>query len=1370
MPTTTLPMRKLYLLLISVVFTSAASATILRIEKIGIEEGLSNSYVRSMAFDGKGFLWVATESGLNRFDGREFKVYRKIRSENVNSISANELNRVYVDPQTDILWIATQREGLNAFDSSTGEFVCFRHDPDDPYSIITNDITDVTGSADGNLWIATYHKSVDYYDKSTGRFIHYNRQTVPGLPSDNVWTVRDDGRGSLFIGHVKTGLSVMSLSTKHVDNYVNDPADPSSLPGNRVNAIFTDKRDNVWVGTDNGLALFDRANKKFVVFRRDESNPASLISNYVNYITQLDDGRIFIGTENGGISVLELESSMFVNPRDIVFENIRVDAGTGGLSSQTIHSIIQDSFGNVWMGTYGGGINFMSNAIPFFSQWRYSYLGYTHDMLSHRTAWGICSDEHGNFWVGTDGGGINYFEDGVNKRIFTRRKGDLTDNAILSAMRDSRNNLWFGTYRGGINVYDTEQKRFVRSPVPQTDNVSIRCLFEDEAGNVWIATSGGLFMYDPATGNSRQFRITEEQIPEDDTRAVCSDAEGNLWVGTFGEGLTVLNRDMEKIAVFDMDNGFYSNTINHIFRDRYDCMWVATGEGLLLFDNGVDGSFTIFNEDDGLSDSFIRAVTDDEFGNVWFSTNNGISRYLCDSGQFHNYGTSFGVPAGSFMSGSVARNDDGVVCFGSENGACYFNTHDILNRITPSPIHITGFRIYDDRVESLDTEVPLGSDLNIRLSNKQNTFAIFFSSLNYAQRDMTEYSYMLKGLSDQWFGTNNDNMVIFRDVPPGEYRFRVRSRIRNHEWSSNVAELKITIPPPVWKTWWAKTIYVLAAIVVMLVILRFYKNKLRLENSLMLEKYNHRQEQMLIDEKLRFYTNIAHELRTPLTLISGPLDDLLEDKTLSEDHVLRIGLIRRSVGRLLGLVTQILDFRKVESQNKSLTIFEGDVVSTVRDVFYKYKELNTNRNIELRVSINAEHTTICYDVDIVTTILDNLISNALKYTESGTVTISLDEYVENGVRYTEISVADTGYGISEEVLPRIFDRFYRVKGAHHPSGTGIGLALAKKYAETHRGDLTVESEPGVGSVFRFRIPTEETYPDSMHVNKNSHKTEVGEEVRQDVSETDKSRQIILVVEDNEEILEYVSDILSGSYKVITATDGEKGLEQAFKYTPDLVVSDIMMPVMDGLEMCRRIKSDIRSSHIPVILLTAKDSIMDRTEGYGSGADSYIVKPFNSHLLKSRVVNLLEARKKNAQLITEKTLDKKSIQLSESWSRIDEEFIGKVRAMIEQEIDSDKLDVASIAERMNMSHSTFYRKIKALTGLTANEYMRKIRIVNAEKLMLTGKYSISEIAFMVGFNSQTYFRQCFKEEYGMAPSDYLKNIIDRQADKNGNNGN
>lgn len=1321
------------------------------VKQLGIEKGLSNNYVVSIAQDKQGFLWFATEEGLNKFDGTRFITYLKNEDLTRQGITGNELNCLLDDPQDSILWIGTQRAGLNAYDYVNNTFLCYRHDDENPESLITDDVTKIVAATDGNLWITTYWRGVDYFDKKAGKFIHYNTQTVPGLASDNIWSVVDGGDGKLYMGHVHHGFSVLSLKDKKVKNFMYDPEDPVSLPGNGVTCIYKDLSGNIWLGTDRGLALFNPEAENFIHFHHSEDG----VPHTVFDIRQFDGNKLWIAMEFGGIAILDLTQRMFLSPDQVRFQYIKEGDDEYSLSNSTVRCLFQDSFKNVWAGMWGGGINFLSHESSYFNVYSYSPIQHSGSSLNNKTASSVCVARDGKLWIGTDGGGINVFDKGKRVAVYKEETGDLTDNSIQAALCDSEGNLWFGSFMGGVDFYDVKKKSFHQIFPKDKTGEDVRALYED-AEYVWIGTSNGIYkvrLHDK--GIADHYTVENNLV-----RCISKDNLNRLWIGTFGGGLGVFDEHFQCVKLFNVTSLFPSNTINTVYMDSQNRMWIGTGEGLVCFPSSQSWDYKVYRSEEGLSNVHIRAITEDNHGNIWVSTNKGISCYIAVKNSFYNYGRWDGVPIVGFMSGSVTHDYDGNIYFGSLNGLCRFNPEMVLaKREAPSAI-MTGLRIFVPISERKSEEkmIELHGCPAVRLSYMQNNFSFTFNIQNYALADQVEYAYMLKGLENSWYTVTDPNNVTFRNIPPGNYCFQVKTRIRNQEWADEIASLDIRIDPPVWLTWWAKLFYILSGVSVLYFILHAYKKKLDMESLYELEKKNHEQEQELNNERLRFYTNITHELRTPLTLILGPLEDMQKSNSLSGKDSQKISVIHQSAIRLLNLINQILEFRKTETQNKKLCVSRDNLAALVHEIGLKYKELNRKPEIDFCLEIEQEDMSLFFDKEVVTIILDNLISNAIKYTEKGTITLGLHQVVRNNIHHTEISVSDTGFGIAPDALPHIFDRYYQEGSEHQASGTGIGLALVKNLVVLHEGEIRVESSLNVGSTFYVSLLTDNTYPHVLHADSTEKTSDEKDEKEENIEPVHSGKRILLIVEDNRDICDYIVESFSDDFEVRTAANGEQGLEQALGCIPDIIVSDIMMPVMNGIVMCRKLKEDLRTSHIPIILLTAKDSLQDKEEGYQVGADSYLTKPFSATLLHSRIHNLLESRKLLAERFnTNSILIDKRAAVTESMNKLDNEFLEKINKLIEDRLSSEKIDIGYLSDAMCMSNSTLYRKMKALTGLSTNEYIRKIKMQYAERLLLEGKYNISEVAFKVGINSTVYFRQCFKDEFGMAPSDYLKKI-------------
>jgi len=712
-----------------------------------------------------------------------------------------------------------------------------------------------------------------------------------------------------------------------------------------------------------------------------------------------------------------------------------------------------------------------------------------------------------------------------------------------------------------------------------------------------------------------------------------------------------------------------------------------------------------------------------------------------------NFDVSDGIVLGDYLNGSVTKTNDGNIFFGSQNGIIWFN-QVLEQQIFPNPkVDLTNFAVTDNKNFLNEfTDIPFEDEL--KLNHNQNSFQISFNVLDYSLANKVEYVYQMAGLDDGWYLVNTGNEVTFRNLKPGNYVFKLKTRIENNDWSDQITTMAVNIMPPLWLSWWMKLIYITIILTAISYIFLFYKNKLKIENDLLLEKKSRQQEHDLNEEKLRFFTNITHELRSPMTLILGPLEDLISDDSLKPEQSKKLNTIQMVANRLLQSVNQILEFRKSETRSRKLSVIKDDLAKYIFEIGEKFKDLNKNKAIEFQITVPDHKLVMFFDPDVITIIMDNLLSNAFKYTQDGWIKLELSLNREENIDYTEIIVSDSGYGISEKDLPRVFDRYYQAKNTTHSiQGTGIGLALVKNMVELHEAEIEVTSRLNEGTVFKIRILTNNSYPEAIHYYPEFTPIEEAEE---------NSKNVILVVDDIQEIVEYIRDCLMDTYTVITAENGKVGYKIACDKVPDLVISDVMMPVLDGIEMCKLMKQDVRTSHIPIVLLTAKDSLQDQREGYDAGADSYLTKPFSGNLLKSRLRNILEARKKLSSEYSSKFKDKQLL-FNKSISQLDKEFLNKLTSVIENNLEDEDMNISHISSQLNMSHSTLYRKIKALTNLTANEYIRKVRVKVAEQLLLTNQYTISEIMYRIGINSSSYFRQCFKEEFGMNPSEYLQKL-------------
>ena len=1336
--------------LLLILFPLIGKTQELTISPLGTDQGLNNNYVTDIAQDQQGTLWIATEGELSCFYGNEFISFNSYNS----GLSNNALNALLYEQSHNRMWIGTKK-GLFTMDCSTKRIIpCVL-----PDSALLDNVVSLTFAPDSSIWITNLYHSIIKYHPQSKKMAVYTPQDIPGLYFSNNCAV-DDGKGHLYIGHCHGGLSILDLKTRKLKNFKHDPHNPKSLPADWVNCIYIDRLENIWIGTKKGLALYNPQKEDFTNFYHLQSNKHSLLSDDIYDIQEINEDELWIACEIGGISILNLRDVAFNNPTTIRFKNITATADEHGLSSKNIRKIFQDSYGNIWIGNYSKGLNFISRTQPVFHTLPYVTEG--GKTLAYKPVSGLYI--HGeDIWLGSENELALFRDNRIVKTYDLSSKPFSASNSHINTLLRNGDELLLGMSDNGILRFNLKNQQTQRLKLEQ-DNEATYHLYQGKDGKIWIGAESGLYSY--TKGKLQKEQSISLQINNLSTYGIIHDDQNKLWIGTHGAGVFIFNENNQLERQITQQDGLCDNSVFHLYKDSKGRIWAATREGISCIDsNSSTYPIKSYGYLQGLNDVFTRAISEDRLGYIWVSTTKGLSCLNPQSGRFANYDHRDGIPKGNFSYGSVCTTNNRTMYFGSLNGVCHFQPEEIIREEAITPVSIIECKAISDRIEEHYNQIQLPSDGEISLPYNQNSFQIIFTIPDYSQSPSAEYAYMIKGLSNTWTNTQGERQVTFRNLPAGNYTFLVKARLPNQAWDeTHIASIKIQIHPPLWLTWYAKVFYGCLLIALFFAWSKIYQRRLKLKNSLELVQKKSRDEQELNQERLRFYTNITHELRTPLTLILGPLEDLTNDSNLPAEYENKIKVIHGSAIRLLNLINQILEFRKTETQNKKLTVCKGNLRDLVTEVGYRFKELNRNEKVDIKIHTEEYKENLYFDADVITTILNNLLSNAMKYTTEGNIILSIRQMVENGNHYTEISVKDTGTGIKSQELPHIFNRYYQATQSNTVSGSGIGLALVKSLAELHEGSIKAESVWTQGSTFTFRILTQNSYPSALH-------KEVQEEQKEATVSADPNCQhhqtIVLVIEDNEDIRDYISSSLSKEYHVLTASNGQEGLELAQQHIPDIILSDVMMPVMDGFELCRQIKKDVRTSHIPVVLLTAKDSIQDKEEGYRSGADSYITKPFSVKLLTSRIHNLQQGRERLAENIThtsanEKPVDEATPQTDAidthsnlTINKLDEAFLNKLTQIVDENITDKDLNIAFLTEKMNMTPSTLYRKIKGLTGLSGNEFIRKYRLQKSLKIMTEEGLNISETAFACGFSDSGYFRNCFKQEFGMTPSEYIK---------------
>ena len=1319
---------------------------------VGMANGLANDGVLELAIDGMGYVWVATEAGVSRIAG---STCISLRWPDGSGPIVQRVAALYWHEPTGQMMIGTEL-GLVLYHLASGETTLLNAE----HGMMASSVEDISWASPDEVWLVYGNGEVQRMDVGRRTF-----KTLSLTPHFQNRCLLDDGHGRLYIGHSQHGLSVVSLTggaTRHFEE------DSSGLPGNNVRCICFDDRQRVWVGCDGGLVLFNPVSGVFTRVPLD----ADGFDDNVYDIVQMRDGTLWVATDMGGIKIVNPDNFVATSkplPTDD-YENFRVK-----VSSLNTRSLAQDEYGNIWVGNHGTGVDFVSE-----QRSEFDLLDYRDIERQPRPVYSMAPDADGGFWMASDDELVLWADGRMQGRWSGQAQMRRRHSLTRCMMTDSNGHVWLGIDDEGAFRFSRSTGRFEHIAI-DAEGADVHSFYEDPLHRIWIGGETGVYRYEQ--GNVVPCPSISRFLTVPVTGFLALD-DHRLLLSTLGNGASIYDQLSDSCHHLVPTEGHIPFKINQTIRD-FDgqMLWMATDDGLIgitgLLNPAADGQSSLrvtrYGREQGLADNHVLALQQDADGRIWMSTYNGISCLDKRTVQCYNYGQSDLHQLHGFSPGAALTTADGVLCFGSAQGVCCFQPRQVTGNMPVSEVQIVACEAYHPM--GMQTEIQqLIPDRKgrVRTSYQQNTLHLTYTVRNFAQTRHVEYSYMMRGMDDKWYDIAGDDDVVFRGLRPGHYTFILRAKLRSQDWDeARSAQLDITITPPLWRTWWALLAYALALAAFVIWMVRSYKRRLALQSSLELEKRESLQKQELNEERLRFFTNVTHELRTPLTLILGPIDDLMNDQSLPPSAHRRVAMLQKSAGRLRDLINEILEFRKTETQNRRLTVARGDIGQFVREICLNYKELYRNPKVQFSYDIASDLPKIYFDSEVITTILNNLLSNAIKYTEEGNITVDVKSDTEGMLH---IAVSDTGHGIAPDALPHIFKRYYQAEGRHQASGTGIGLALVRSLADLHEGTIIAESREGEGSRFVFSISIENTYPNALH--KEDAPIEPLEPLDplkplEPLEPSENQQPTLLIVEDNTDIRQYITDSFSDDFQILQAQNGEEGVALALEHIPDIIVSDIMMPRMNGIELTRILKEDIRTSHIPIILLTAKVTDADKEEGYESGADSYLTKPFTAKLLGSRIQNLLAARRRmierlanqlgpastspndpatTAPLGTEQTASTETSALSP----LDQQFFERLNKIIEDNIMQEDLDMAFVSDRMAMSHSTFYRKVKALTGMTANEYVRKRRLRYCYGLLESGEYNVSQAAMMTGFNQMAHFRETFKREFGILPSEVMKN--------------
>ncbi|MCE6988749.1 two-component regulator propeller domain-containing protein [Dyadobacter sp. CY323] len=1340
------------------------------------EKGLSHNQVNCFFKDSRGFVWVGTAGGLNRFDGYSFRIFKHDPADST-SISDHHIESIFEDPEG-YIWVNT-KQGFNIYDPFTESIDRNSGKAARRLGLPDADFGRIFKTKSGDYWINHNKLGLVKFLTASKKLLKVgsvafkrSRNTISPVIADftedmqgNLWVVCDDGLLLRIDARTnQTGFQSTLLRDKKLGKSLN-------------HRVFIDHEGQPWVYIVKavlGAFYFDL--KQNQLLSASTAGPHfKLSNNAVSAIIEGPGGKIWIGTDHGGINILDKKtrevSTLLSNAND-----------PRTISQNSILSLYKDATGMIWAGTFKKGFCNYHKDIFKFSLIR--HLPAEAGSLPFEDVNVFAEDKNGNIWLGTNGGGLIHYDRTNNRfRQFKNIPGNpnsLSNNVIVSMFLDREEVLWIGTYFGGLNSFDGKTfTRYLHNPADSTSLVDDRVweIFEDSKRRLWVGTlADGLDLFDRNKKTFRHYRrLAPNSVRSDYISALLEDKNGDLWVGT-ANGIDVLKHSTGKFVHYMHTEGdtlgLSSDGVTSLARDSLGNIWVGTIEGLNRFDRNGN-AFVSYDTKDGLPDNSILTIVVDNLQNLWLGTPKGLVNFKVTKRtgtiparfSVNTYNEIDGLQGRGFNENAAQRLRTGELTFGGANGFSIFDPSQISSEPVKAQVVLTDFQIFNKSIlpgELADGEEVLKKSITqterIVLKYNQNVFTIEFAALNFLNPEKNHYIYTLEGFNNQWFEADETRKVTYTNLDPGTYVFKVRMK---EGGVSTERRLALQVLPPFWRTSWAYFVYALLVIGALAVARWVLVERERMNFRLEQERMHAQQMHELDLMKIRFFTNVSHEFRTPLTLMLTPLENLL--KNIRAEHAVhkQLSLVHRNAKRLLNLVTQILDFKKLEVEEAQFRPERGDIIQFVREIAHTFSDLSAHKRIRYHFESDVKSRYADFDQDKLSKIMYNLLSNAFKFTpENGQVSVKLqiissDEMEE----FLEIKVEDSGIGIPPEAQQKIFDRFYQHPLPDHiiNQGSGIGLSIATEFVKMHSGAIDLESYVGSGSTFTISLPLRETAPrvaPAEPVEAVVPEETIALDLPKEIAL--KEKPLVLLVEDNDEFRDYLKEVLSQEYRILEAANGRAGLEITLETIPDLIVSDVMMPEMDGIELCRTIKTDRRISHIPVVLLTARAEEEQQLQGYQTGADAYVTKPFRLDILQVRIANLILQR----ELFQKQFQQHIEVRPSEVAIRsLDEEFIKKAIKVVEENIANAEYTVEELSEAMSMSRMYLYKKISSLTGKTPIEFIRIIRLKRGADLLLKSQLSVSEIAYQIGFNNPKYFARLFKDEYQKLPTEYRRQSVE-----------
>lgn len=1303
------------------------------IKYLGVENGLSNNVVNALYQDRFGLMWMGTNDGLNRYDGYAFKVFRNKRDDQ-HSLINNHIKVLSGDGNNRV-WIGTQK-GVSYYDYTDSKLHSLSFNTGQKSQLLNASINAIAVDPNGNVYVAT--DNMGFLVKAQGAL---EAVRVPlGKSSD--FTVKAiaivDHQVWLFSQEV--GLCKYDPRTKKIVLLNSKIADAT--------AIVKGANKTLWIGTQHGLFNYDIAKNDF---RRSS---AKLSNENILGLCLDHKNKLWVATDGGGVSTIDLASKQVVYLR----------AGTGRvlLTSNSIGAILEDKESRKWLATLRGGVNVIDPANTQFNL--VNRDPFQNNTLVDNFVLSFAQDKEQNIWIGTDGGGLSIW----NRRENTYRnfvhnpniQGSLSSNFVTSILNDFQGQTWVATFSGGIDRYDRKNNSFKHYSCYNTlkglEDINLWKLYEDKKRRLWASSTkgGAMYLYNR---NLDVFELFDAKLK--DVQAIFEDSNGILWAGDYTR--------LIRVDVKGKQHQFFTIdfAIRSIYEDQAKNFWIGTeGGGLLLF-NRADGKITRFTEADGLPSNSVLNILEDKKGNLWCSTYNGLSKFNVQSRAFKNYFSTDGLQSNQFNYNAALRLSDGEFLFGGIKGFNRFYPDSIRTNKRIPKIVITDFKVNNIPIEKdpdYQREISVVDPQKVTVPYSSAVISVEFAAIEFSFQDQIKYAYYLEGWDRNWNFVDKLNTAYYSRLDEGTYRLHIKSTDTDGSWANNEKIIEITILPPWYRAWWAYLAYFIVSSALYYLFWKYTNRQKRLKQEVQFANREIEREKELHEKKLNFFTNISHELRTPLTLIVNPIKDILATKEDGQEKN-DLNVVYRNSRRLLSLVDQLLLFRKTESENDALKIVSINLTKLANEIFLCFGYLAKINVIGYKFNAPQQEIFIYADRDKIEIILFNLLSNALKFTPKyGFVTLNINE----GDDVVLITVKDSGAGIPAEVGDKLFDKFFRVmNNTSLKIGFGIGLYLVRNFVESHQGKISYTSDPENGTCFLVELPTGQDRKEqgSQPLDEAEQLSYVNELLAHDDESENPKKAVnlellisdlhsILIVEDNEQITEYISQIFELNFKIYKAVNGLEGLQMSRAYLPDIIISDINMEHVDGIELCKQIKDDPALSHIPVILLTADPTPELRLKGIEVGAYDFISKPFDKDLFMAKINGVIKTRS-NLQnyFYNEITLKTERNQISEE----DKSFIQKTILIIEENLIEPDFSVKTLAAALGMSHSNLYKKIKASSGLSINSFVRFIRLRKAAELLINTNLNINEAAFRVGINDIKYFRAQFQNQFKLTPSEFVK---------------